>query len=142
MKAASVTVSGQVVADAGPGLVVFVGAMDGDAPEDVEFVARKVCELRIFPDDEGQMNLSVEEAGGSVLLVPNFTVGGDCRKGRRPSFSHAASADDGRDLFRQLVEAVDRRNALGGAGVFGAEMVVSVDNNGPVTILLDSRRQF
>ena len=139
---AEVSVDGETIADIGRGLVVFAGAMDGDTDEDVGLVARKICELRIFPDEQGQMNRSVREAGGSILLVPNFTLAGDCRKGRRPSFSHAAPPDQGRELFEQLVEAVGQHNVPAAAGVFGAEMRVSVENDGPVTILLDSRRQF
>ena len=139
---AQVIVEGHTVAEIGPGLVVFAGAVEGDTTEDVAYVARKVCELRVFPDDQGQMNRSVREIGGSVLLVPNFTVAGDCRKGRRPSFSHAAPAEEGRALFEQLRAAVAHEQVPLGAGVFGAHMTVRVENDGPVTILVDSRRQF
>ena len=139
---AEVSVDGETIADIGPGRVVFAGAMEGDTDGDIDFIARKVCELRVFPDEQSQMNRSVQEAEGSILLVPNFTLAGDCRKGRRPSFSHAAPPDEGRELFEQLVEAVAQHDVPAAAGVFGAQMRVSVENDGPVTILLDSRRQF
>ena len=142
VSAAKVSVDGRVRASIGPGLLVLLGAGAGDVETDADYIGRKVAELRIFEDDQGKMNRSVEEVGGAVLVVSQFTLYGDCRKGRRPSFTGAlspAAAD-------RLVELVGRRLRERGlsveTGEFGATMDVALVNRGPVTLLLDSRKTF
>lgn len=139
---AAVAIAGRPRARIGPGLLVLLGVGEGDTGTDADYVARKVAEVRIFEDDEGKMNRSVEEAGGGVLVISQFTLYGDCRKGRRPSFSDAMRPESA----ALLVEAVCRRLAARGLrverGEFGALMDVSLVNRGPVTLLLDSRKTF
>jgi D-tyrosyl-tRNA(Tyr) deacylase len=141
---AGVTIAGRVVAEIGPGLLVLAGfgVEDGaGAPETPAWkkLCAKVPELRIFPDDEGKLNKSLQDTGGGLLLVPQFTLHADCRKGRRPSFHLAAPPGTGVELFKALVGEMER--LLPGRvrqGVFGAEMDVALVNRGPVTIILDS----
>jgi D-tyrosyl-tRNA(Tyr) deacylase len=142
VRSASVEVAGQVVGAIGPGLLVFVGVGREDGPADVQYVAAKVKDLRVFEDAEGRMNRSVGDAGGAVLVVSQFTLYADARKGRRPSFDEAAPPD----LARALCDDVVREVRAGGlrveTGVFQAHMRVTLENEGPVTILLDSGRMF
>lgn len=139
---ASVTVEGGAVARIGAGLLVLlgVGARDGEAEAD--YVAGKVAGLRIFPDAEGRMNRSVVETGGAVLLVSQFTLYGDCRKGRRPSFTRAAGPDEAMRLYELAAERLRRRGLQVRTGVFGAHMQVALVNDGPVTLLVDSEGTF
>ena len=139
---ARVTVGGRTVAAVGPGLLVLIGAGAGDADADADYIARKVAELRIFEDDEGKMNRSVQEVGGSILVVSQFTLYGDCRKGRRPSFDRAMQPDAARPLVERVSELLRQRGLRVEAGEFGAMMDVSLVNRGPVTFLLDSRKEF
>jgi D-tyrosyl-tRNA(Tyr) deacylase len=139
---AAVRVDGSVVGSIGPGLLVLLGVGRGDAATDADELAEKIAHLRVFPDEEGRMNRSVGEAGGAVLVVPQFTLYGDCRKGRRPSFVEAALPEEADPLFRRFVEAVGRSGLAVAQGVFRAAMDVSLVNRGPVTLLLDSRRSF
>lgn len=139
---ASVTVSGRVTGRIGRGLLVLVGAAQGDAEADVDYVVDKVANLRIFEDDAGKMNLSVLDVGGAVLAVSQFTLVGDCRKGRRPSFAHAMEPKRALELFDRYVEGTRRLGLDVGTGVFGAHMDVRLLNDGPVTLLIDSRREF
>jgi D-tyrosyl-tRNA(Tyr) deacylase len=142
VRSASVEVAGQVVGAIGPGLLVLVGVGREDGPADVQYVAAKVKDLRVFEDAEGRMNRSVGDAGGAVLVVSQFTLYADARKGRRPSFDAAAPPD----LARALCDDVVREVRAGGlrveTGVFQAHMRVTLENEGPVTILLDSGRMF
>lgn len=139
---AEVRVRGRSLAAIGPGLLLLVGAAEGDTEADAEYIARKVAELRIFEDDEGKMNRSVEEAEGSVLIVSQFTLCGDCRKGRRPSFDHALEPEAARRLVERVSELLRQRPLRVESGEFGAVMAVSLVNEGPVTLLLDSRKAF
>jgi len=139
---AEVRVRGRSLAAIGPGLLLLVGAAEGDTEADAEHIARKVAELRIFEDDEGKMNRSVEEAEGSVLVVSQFTLCGDCRKGRRPSFDHALEPEAARRLVERVSELLRQRPLRVETGEFGAVMAVSLVNEGPVTLLLDSRKAF
>ena len=138
----SVEVAEELVARIGAGLVALVGVRIDDSLSDAEYLADKIANLRIFEDDDGKMNRSLLETGASALVVSQFTLYGDARKGRRPGFSDAARGEEARALYEA---ACDRLAAAGvnvERGVFGADMQVSLTNDGPVTILLDSRRAF
>ena len=139
---AKVAVGGPVRASIGPGLLVLLGVGEGDTEADADYIARKIAELRIFEDDEGKMNRSVEETGGSVLIVSQFTLYGDCRKGRRPSFSQAMRPETADRLVEQACRLLRERGLGVQSGEFGAFMEVSLVNRGPVTLLLDSRKEF
>jgi D-tyrosyl-tRNA(Tyr) deacylase len=141
VRRASVTVDGGCVGRIDAGLLVLAAVMAGDGPADVEYIASKVRDLRIFPDAAGRMNRSVGEAGGSVLVVSQFSLAGDVRKGRRPAFDAAAAASDARTMFEALVARL-REGGPVETGVFQAHMDVELVNDGPVTILLDSARTF
>jgi D-tyrosyl-tRNA(Tyr) deacylase len=142
VSSASVTVDGRQVGAIGAGLLVFVGVEQGDDTQDVDFVAGKIRDLRVFEDDQGRMNRSVVDAGGGVLVVSQFTLLGDCRKGRRPSFDAAAPPDPARRLYEAVVDQLRRDGLPVETGAFQAMMDVSLVNDGPVTLLLDSRRRF
>lgn len=142
VRSAGVTVGGQITGAIGPGLLVFVGVARGDDAADVAYVAAKIRDLRIFPDADGRMNRSVVESGGAVLLVSQFTLQADCRKGRRPSFDAAAAPAEAQPLYEQVVRAVRGLGLTVETGVFQADMEVALVNDGPVTLLLDSRRLF
>lgn len=140
---AQVTVEGQVVGAIERGLVVLLGAGKGDGDADLAYVVDKVVNLRIFPDDEGKLNRSVLELGGGVLLVSQFTLYGDTRKGRRPAFVDALEPGPAEALYERAVAAVRTAGVTQVAtGVFRADMQVELVNDGPVTILVDSRKQF
>ncbi|MFZ5927898.1 MAG: D-aminoacyl-tRNA deacylase [Acidobacteriota bacterium] len=136
---ASVTVGGEVVGRIGPGLLVLLGVGKGDTDQDAEALARKIVELRVFQDGAGKMNLSLKEAGGSLLVVSQFTLYGDTRKGRRPSFDLAAPPEEARRLYERFVEAARALGVEVATGVFQAMMSVSLVNEGPVTLLVESR---
>jgi len=139
---AAVRVGGEEVGAIGAGLLVLLGVARGDGPDDVRLLADKVAGLRIFDDAEGKMNLSVTDVGGRVLAVSQFTLLGDARKGRRPSYSEAAPPEEAAQLFEAFVGALRQAGLSVETGVFRAMMQVELVNEGPVTILLDSRRQF
>lgn len=137
---ASVEVGGEVTGVIGRGLVVFLGVSREDTRADADYLADKITGLRIFADQQGKMNLDVREAGGSILIVSQFTLYADARKGRRPGFDRAASPESARALYEYFVEAVRRRGVPVTTGVFQAQMSVRLINDGPVTILLDSEK--
>ena len=136
----AVRVDGRVVGEVGPGLVVLLGVAAGDAEDDAGWMADKLAQLRIFEDQAGKMNRSVSEAGGGVLLVSQFTLLGDARKGNRPSFVEAAPPEAANALYERVAALLRERGLPVGTGVFRAHMDVELVNDGPVTILLDSRR--
>ena len=142
VRSASVVVDAQVVGRIDAGLLVFIGVAQDDGPDDVRYVSSKILELRIFSDEAGRMNRSVVETNGSVLVVSQFTLLGDARKGRRPSFDRAASPPLAEALYLDLVRALQQAGVTVATGVFRAHMDVELINDGPVTILLDSRRLF
>ena len=139
---ASVEVAGAVVGEIGPGLVVFLGVGREDSEGDADYLAAKIAGLRIFEDDEGLMNLAVQDKGGEVLSISQFTLYGDCRKGRRPGFSAAALPEQAEALYDYFCERLRREGLTVATGRFQAEMRILVDNDGPVTILLDSNKLF
>jgi len=138
VKEARVEVEGRTVGAIGRGLLVLLGVARGDTPADADYLAEKVLGLRIFPDAEGKMNLSVMEAGGGLLVVSQFTLYGDTRKGRRPSFDQAAPQEQARALYEHFVQRLRSRQAPVQTGVFQAMMQVHLINEGPVTILCES----
>ena len=137
---AEVRVEGECVGRIGHGMVVLVAVMDGDDAADVEYMADRLLHLRIFPDDAGRMNLPVGEIGGGILLVSNFTVGGDTRRGRRPSFSRAAAPQRAEGLLDDLARRMRGRLETVETGVFAAMMEVDLVNDGPVTLIVDSQQ--
>jgi len=139
---ARVEVGGQTVGDIDAGLLVLLGVSSDDSHEDAEYLVEKIAHLRIFTDEEGKMNRSVIETGGAVLVVSQFTLYGDVRRGRRPSYSDAAPPDLANSLYEYCVEQLRLSGLKVETGVFQAMMKVTLTNDGPVTILLDSRRQF
>jgi D-tyrosyl-tRNA(Tyr) deacylase len=140
VKKASVEVARELVGEIGRGILVLLGVNKTDTIQDAEFLATKISNLRIFPDDAGKMNRSVAEAGGGVLVVSQFTLYGDCSRGRRPSFDEAASPDAARPLYEYFVQQLQHHNLQVSTGVFQAHMDITLINDGPVTFILDSRR--
>lgn len=139
---AKVTVAGEVTGEIGPGVLVLLGVSEDDTQNDATYLADKLVELRIFPDDEGKMNRSLKDVGGKMLVVSQFTLFGDCRKGRRPSFIKAARPDVADSLYQIFVVEVQGRGIQTATGRFQTHMDVELVNDGPVTLLVDSRKEF
>ena len=135
---ASVSVDGGTVGEIQGGLLILLGAGRGDGPEQVEWIVRKIAQLRIFADETGRMNLSLEASGGSALVVSQFTLYGDCRKGNRPSFSRAMDPEEATTMVDSVVKALQDRGIPTQTGQFGANMRVELVNEGPVTLVLDT----
>ena len=142
VSSAKVTVGERVTGEIGPGLLVLLGVDQGDGPTDLQYIASKVRDLRIFADADGKMNQSVLDLQGGVLVVSQFTLSGDARNGRRPSFATAAPPQIARALYEEVVRELQASGLQVATGEFQAMMQVSLVNDGPVTILLDSRRTF
>lgn len=140
--AARVTVGERTTGEIGAGLLVLLGVEQGDGPADVLYVASKIRDLRIFADQDGKMNRSVLDTGGAVLVVSQFTLAGDARNGRRPSFATAAPPEIANALYQDVVRELQAGGLVVATGEFQAMMQVSLVNDGPVTILLDSRKTF
>ncbi len=139
---ARVEVKGQTVGQIGPGLLVLLGVGRGDTLEDAAYLARKIAALRVFADEEGKMNRALAEVGGEVLVVSQFTLYGDTRKGHRPSFVEAAPPDEGRRLYERFCDLVTEQGLQVQTGVFQAHMEVHLTNDGPVTLWLDSAERL
>lgn len=139
---AEVTVEGRQVGKIEKGLLVYLGVGKEDTVKDAQFMADKLVNLRIFADEAGKMNLSVQDVGGAILLVSNFTLHGDCRKGRRPGFDAAADQKPAKQLYERVIELITEQGTAVEKGAFGEYMHISSINDGPVTFLLDSSRLF
>ena len=139
---ARVEVAQKIEGEIGRGLVVFLGVGQEDSEKDACYLAEKISGLRIFEDNQGKMNLSLQKNGGPALVVSQFTLYGDCRKGKRPGFSQAAVPDKAVPLYDYFCRQLEEKGIPVARGVFGAQMMVYVENDGPVTILLDSRKLF
>ncbi len=135
---AQVTINGDIVATINTGLLMLVGIEKNDSEKQAQRLFEKLIAYRVFPDDQNKMNLSLQDINGDLLLVPQFTLAADTRKGLRPSFSNAAPPESGRQLFEYLVDYARQQYANIEAGVFGADMQVSLNNDGPVTFWLQS----
>jgi len=138
-KNARVEVEQEIIGSIEHGLVILVGVTHDDTEEDVKYLAQKCINLRIFEDEAGKMNLSLKDAGGQVLSISQFTLYGDTRKGRRPSFVHAAKPDEADRLYRLFNQEIEQEGILVAKGQFGADMQVHLMNDGPVTFVLDSK---
>ena len=139
---AKVTVEGEIVGEIGKGYLALVGVETGDTDDDMRYGVEKLVGLRVFEDSEGKMNRSVSDMGGSILLVSQFTLLGDARHGRRPSFSNAARPEVAAPMIDRMADAIAGRGIPVAKGIFGADMQVELINDGPVTILLDSNKSF
>ena len=139
---ASVTVDGKVVGEIARGFLVLLGVKRGDTNDDAAYLARKIAKLRVFNDDAGKMNLSLEQVSGAVLVVSQFTLYANTRDGNRPSFTDAAAPDDGRRLYGTFCELLRDENLDVQTGIFQTEMKVMLENDGPVTILMDSSERL
>jgi D-aminoacyl-tRNA deacylase len=139
VKRASVHIEGKLAASIGEGILVLIGIAATDTTPDADFLAAKLVNLRIFPDAEGRMNRSALDVKGEMLLISQFTLYGDCRKGRRPSFDSAARPEAARDLYEYVVRKIGESGRITRTGVFQAHMDVELVNHGPVTLLLESQ---
>ncbi|MDF7626874.1 D-aminoacyl-tRNA deacylase [Lactobacillaceae bacterium L1_55_11] len=142
VSSASVAIDQKVVGKIGPGFLLLVGVAPDDEEEDLEYLARKIAKLRVFTDDQGKMNLSIDQIGGSILSISQFTLFADIRKGNRPNFMGAAPAQKGDELYQAFNRQLEEEYGLTVVpGVFGADMQVELVNDGPVTIIFDSKER-
>lgn len=139
---ASVEKDGAVIGKIGKGFLVLLGVYDDDSEDDMKYIADKIINLRVFEDENGKMNLSLEQISGELLIVSQFTLCGDCRKGRRPSFDKAGKPQHAEEMYEKFIKYCKDNNFTTEHGRFGADMQVSLINDGPVTLLLDSKKLF
>ncbi len=142
VKNSKVSVDGKIVGEITSGMTVLLGVEDGDTQKDVEYMAEKITSLRIFEDSDSKMNLSLTDVNGQMLVISQFTLLGDCRKGRRPAFIKAAKPDLAKNLYEKFIEIVKDKGIVVETGIFQAEMLVDIANDGPVTLMLDSNKLF
>lgn len=136
----SVSVDGELISEIDKGFMVLLAVKDSDTLEDLEYIKRKIARLRIFEDNDGKLNLSIKDVGGEILLISQFTLYGDARKGNRPSFIESAKPDKAEEYYEIMIEELEKEGIYVKAGKFQTHMKVSLINDGPVTILLDSER--
>lgn len=142
VKSSSVVVEGKTVGSIAAGLNILLGISKDDNIEDIKYLKEKIINLRIFEDNEGKMNRSLLEVGGELLIVSQFTLYGDCRKGRRPNFMEALSGEEANKLYEEFVLQCRNLGIKVETGIFGADMKVFIENDGPVTLLVDSKKVF
>ena len=142
VKSSDVAVDGTITGSIGLGLTVLLGVEEADNSADASYMAEKITGLRIFEDEEGKMNRSVLDVGGEILAISQFTLFGDCRKGKRPSFIRAARPEQADALYREFINECKKTGIQVEEGVFRAEMLVNIVNDGPVTIMIDSKKEF
>lgn len=142
VKKASCTVDDEIVGKIDKGLLLFLGIGQEDDNKDLDYLVEKVLGLRIFSDKDGKMNLSLEDIDGEILIISQFTLYGDVRKGKRPSFSKSSPPELGEKYYNDFINEVQRRGIKAETGIFGAHMDIELVNDGPVTILLDSKKNF
>ena len=142
VSSSKVTVDGELTGEINKGLLVLLGVTHEDTSKDVDYIIDKVLNLRIFEDENEKMNLSLKDVEGELLVVSQFTLYGDCRKGRRPSFSNAARPEVATKLYEEFIDKARKEGIVTQTGMFGAHMMVDLTNDGPVTILLESNRDF
>lgn len=137
---ADITINHAETRSIGEGLVLFLGVMEGDIKENAQYLAKKICDLRIFTDENDKLNLSLKDIGGDILIVSNFTLSADCRHGRRPSFERAAKGDTAKSMYEYFVSLVKADSGIKNVqtGEFGAHMDIMQSNNGPITIIMDT----
>lgn len=138
VSSASVTVDGKLISRIGPGMLVLVAVSITDTTDDVKWLSEKLCGIRIFSDEDDRMNFDLARAGGQMLVVSQFTLYGDCRKGKRPSYSNSAKPELAEKMYTELIDAIRSRGVDVTNGVFGAMMKVDLTNDGPVTLIIDS----
>ncbi|WP_244833046.1 D-aminoacyl-tRNA deacylase [Clostridium sp. BJN0001] len=142
VKSSSVKVSGKIVGSVDRGFNVLIGITDDDTIDDLKYIKDKIINLRIFHDEKGKMNNSILDTNGEILCISQFTLYGDCRKGRRPNFMAAMNGDEAINLYNKFISLLKESGLKIEAGIFGADMEVNIVNDGPVTILLDSKKTF
>jgi D-aminoacyl-tRNA deacylase len=138
VSSAGVSIDGKLISQIGPGMLLLVAAGKGDVSEQVRWMADKISGLRIFPDENDKMNLGIDRTRGEILVVSQFTLYGDCRKGKRPSYADSAPPDEAEKIYDEFVAALKTKGLLVKAGVFGAMMMVNLINDGPVTLIIDA----
>lgn len=140
VKSSSVSVEGKVVGCISAGINVLLAVKKGDNKEDVEYLAKKIMQLRIFPDNEGKMNMSIQDVGGEILIISQFTLYGDCTKGNRPSYTQSALADEAKLMYEYFISYIKSKYTSHiESGEFQADMTVDIKNDGPVTLIVESK---
>ncbi|MBU5315114.1 D-tyrosyl-tRNA(Tyr) deacylase [Clostridium bornimense] len=137
-----VTVNGEVVGSIKKGFTVLLGISKDDGEEDIKYIKDKIINLRVFQDENDKMNLSLRDVGGELLIISQFTLYGDCRKGRRPNFMAALGGSEAEILYNKFLEEIKKEGIKVETGIFGADMKVSIENDGPVTLILESKKDF
>ena len=142
VKESSVKIDGSIVGKINKGFNVLIGIAKDDTVDDLKYIKDKIMNLRVFEDENDKMNLSIKDVNGELLIVSQFTLYGDCRKGRRPNFMNALSGEEAEKLYEEFLRMIREENIVVETGVFGADMEVSIINDGPVTLLIDSKKTF
>ncbi|MGL5615486.1 MAG: D-aminoacyl-tRNA deacylase [Sarcina sp.] len=142
VSSSSVKVDGEIVGVINKGFNVLIGISKDDNIEDLKYIKDKIMNLRVFQDENDKMNLSIQDVKGELLIISQFTLYGDCRKGRRPNFMDALGGNEAKELYEEFIKSFDNEDIKVQTGIFGADMKVSIENDGPVTLLLESKKNF